>query len=126
MLLSPIIYYILEYIFILILCYDCLGFIVAYNKSNEITSTKSTDYRRLVFSWVYIFSLKAMRSSCCCFPLVDELVLLGTIFFTLPVLHGTEKTTNYLFSDDGFKKTFSGLIDMILSRLLPQKKQENK
>ncbi len=113
MLINAIIYYIVESFCILVLCYDTLGFILAYNKNQMNESEKLTDYKRLVSSWVYLFSLMLMRGPFQFIPLMEEIILLLLILFTIPALHGAEKATDCLFSRAGIRKTTTNLIEMI-------------
>lgn len=121
MLLGPIIHYTLEYLFLLLLSFDSLGFIVTQNKSKSENESAINDHARLVFSWVYILSLKSLNCCCCCIPLIDELVLLGIIFFALPILRGTEKVNNFLLRDNGLKKTFQVMVDLVINKIMPHK-----
>jgi hypothetical protein len=122
MLLGPVLHYLLQYLFLLILSFDSLGFIVSHNKTKDQSANSLNDYSRLVFSWVYVLSLKSLNCWLCCIPLIDELVLIGIVFFTLPILNGTQKANNFLLKDDGFKSTFQGLIDLIINKIVPPKK----
>jgi len=49
-------------------------------------------------------------------PLIEEIILLLLILFTIPALHGSEKATDCLFSRSGIRKTTSNLIDMIVPK----------
>lgn len=120
MLLPAFLHYTLQYLFVLVLSYDTLGFIVQLSKNKEQASVQ--DYSRLVFSWVYVLSLKSLNCLLCCVPLIDDLILGGIVFFTLPVLRGTEKANAFLLNDEGFKSTFQGLVDLIINRIIPPKK----
>ena len=120
MLLGPILHYLLEYSLLLILSFDTLGFIINHNKTKDESENSVKDYSRIVFSWIFVLSLKSLN--CSIIPLIDEIVLAGIIFFSLPILHGSEKASNFLFREDGFKKFSQRLIDLIINRLVGEKK----
>jgi len=122
MLLGPVLHYLLQYLFLLVLSYDTLGFIVSLNRSEDNSQATVSDYSRLVFSWVFVLSLKSLNCLLCCVPLIDEVVLLGIIYFTLPVLKGTEKANGFLLKQDGLRNTFQGLVDRIINQIVPPKK----
>ena len=122
MLLGPVIHYIIQYLFLLVLSFDSLGFIVTHQKNRCDNESTTKDFSRLVFSWVYVMTLKTLNCWLCCVPLIDELVLLGTIYFILPVLKGTEKANNFILKEDGFKNTFQGIVDLIINKIVPPKK----
>lgn len=122
MLLGPVLHYLLQYLFLLVLSYDTLGFIVNFNKTLDSSSSTLGDYSRLVYSWVFVLSLKSLNCLLCCVPLIDEIVLLGIIYFTLPVLKGTEKANAFLLKQDGFRNSLQGLVDRIINQIVPPKK----
>ena len=95
MLLSPIIYYVLEIFLFSVLAYDTLGYLV----TNRRGRVSSEDYSRLIYTW--LFSV-VVCSGCCCLewlPLADELFLALKIFITLPVLNGANKLKKILVDD---------------------------
>ena len=96
MLLSPIIYYVLEIFLFLVLAYDTLGYLVTSNRKGRVTPE---DYARLIYTWLFTMVLCC---GCCCLewlPLADELFLALKIFITLPVLNGTNKLKKILVDD---------------------------
>ena len=122
MLLGPVLHYLLEYLFLLVLSFDSLGLIVTHKNSKSVNENTTKDFSRLVFSWVYVLTLKSVNCWFCCVPLIDELVLLGTIYFVLPVLKGTENANNFILRDEGFKSTFQGIVDLVINKIIPPKK----
>ena len=119
MLLGPVLHYLLQYLLLLVLSFDTLGFIVNHNKTKDQGPASVNDYSRLVFSWVYVLTLKSLNCWLCCVPLIDELVLGGIIYVTLPLLQGTQKLNSMVLGGEGVQ----ALIDLVINRIVPPKKK---
>ena len=119
MLVSSTIYYSLEYFFITFLCFDTLSFIVTYHNAKlEFSDNQVKDYKRLIFSWVYVFTLFFTSFKMTFVPLIDEIVLILLIFITFPSLHFSEAATDYMFTEDGLRKVFKRFFDFFISKRL--------
>jgi len=96
MLLSPIIYYMIEFLLFTVLSYDTLGYLRTINKNKDASKE---DYSRLVFTWIFQFSLCYLSCMLCCLPLIAELSLVAKIFITIPLLQGTNRVKKIIFED---------------------------
>lgn len=127
MLIFPFLYYTLEYFFMIVLGYDTLGFIVSFRKHRgDYNILTVLDFKRLVFSWIYVLSIIYVTSWMKFIPLIDEIVLLSIMLFTIPVFNVTEKVTDFLFIDEGPNQLFYNFCNIFLSRILPPKKHQTK
>ena len=124
MLLSPFIYYIMRFLLVSILTYDTLGFIVSDQRNKASTNAKLLDYKRLVFSWIFVLSMISIFCKISLVPIIDDIVIICLIIFTIPFLNGSEKMKEFLFNENGLIKQFYNLTDLILTKIFPLRKSD--
>jgi len=106
MLISPIIYYLLDFVLFTVLAYDTFGYLVALHKKHQVPEN---DYSRLVFTWLFTVVVSILSSWLSFVPLADEAFLGLELFLTLPVLCGSLKLKKILIDERLVCKLVSSL-----------------
>jgi hypothetical protein len=80
---------------------DTLGFV--YHQRKNPDSANIRDYRRLIFTWVFFFALRAVQCSHCLgflSGIVDLLSLVAKAYISIPLLKGTDTLFKLLVEDN--------------------------
>lgn len=104
---------IVEFLLMVILAIDTLGFIVQNRKNTGNTSQQ--DYLRTCFNWVFFLTLNSLTCSSGGYiaGIFNFFLFLVKVYVSIPMLRGTEKLYTLLIEENAAKHYFAMIANMI-------------